>query len=124
MKFLQQIQLFATAPYGAPTAPVIWGFSNDTKTRVSLQATFLDSNNNLIAPTSAEIYLNASLDGLAFGPDNILDWNTASATPNQSGDVVDHDGGPWRYIALNWNISWGSAVSAYITVAAMAESQV
>lgn len=124
MKFLQQVQLFATAPFGQPNPPIMWGFSNDTKTRVSLQATFLDANNQVIAPTSAEIWLNASLDGIALGGDKILDWNTAGNTPNNSGDVVDHDGGPWRYIGLAWNITFGSAVSVIITVAGMGESPV
>ena len=124
MKFKQQVTLYATAPFGQPSPPIMWGFSNDSKTRVSLQATFLDVQGLVIAPTSADIWLNASLDGIALSSDKILVWNTTSATPNNSGDVVDHDGGPWIYVGLGWNITWGSAVSVVITVAGMSESQV
>ena len=123
MKFKQQVTLYATAPYGQPNPPIMWGFSNDSKTRVSLQATFLDSQGLVTAPTSADIWLNASLDGLALSPDKILEWNTGSPTANLSGDVVDHDGGPWIYIGLGWNITFGNAASVIITVAAMSESQ-
>lgn len=130
MLFRQQIFLTYSANAGATGTGIVFGFGNAPKTKFSLQASFYSgqtgnppTGGTPTAPTTAEISIVPSNDAVNFDSNKLLDWNTAGSNPNNNGDVVNIAGeGPFSYIQLNWNITWGNATSCTITINGETES--
>lgn len=131
MIYRDQVFLNSTNNAGATGTGIILGFGSSPKTKFSLQVAFYSTyTGNLFvspvgvtktSPSSADVNLTFSNDNVNFSSQPVLDWTIPTQT---NGDVVYiATVGPYESISVNFNISWGSAVVAIVTIIAMAEEK-
>ena len=131
MIFRQQVYLNSTNNSGATGSGIVLGFGSSPKTKFSLQVAFYSTytgnlyvsptGGTLAKPTSADLNLTFSNDNVNFSSQPVLDWNIAQQT---NGDIQDISSvGPFESTSVNFNITWGSAVLAIVTIIAESEEK-
>lgn len=127
MIFEQRLYLNSTSNAAAAGSGVVYGFGKVPKTNFSVQVSFYTgqtgqppSGGTPTSPSSADVQLLASQDAVIFDQNAILDWQLGTNNVANGSSVYSQNSGPVGWLQVNWNITWGSATTATVTIRAVA----